>query len=141
MKVEFLEKERPVFTRALVEPWRLVCLGFGLILLCVGSHVTPSVDWDYPISFIMGIWAYVFAPWTFRALFYRRWKMIPLALLAAWAGIDGVYSLYWWCCGFDALSVFRVPNAIYSAPLYFLLGFAMNLEFRQSSERKETCHG
>jgi hypothetical protein len=103
--------------------------------------VTPSVDWDYPISFIMGIWAYVFAPWTFRALFYRRWKMIPLALLAAWAGIDGVYSLYWWCRGFDALSVFRVPNAIYSAPLYFLLGFAMNLEFRQSSERKETCHG
>ena len=56
-------------------------------------------------------------------------------------GIDGVYSLYWWCRGFDALSVFRVPNAIYSAPLYFLLGFAMNLEFRQSSERKETCHG
>ena len=149
MKVEFLEKERPVFTRALVEPWRLVCLGFGLILLCVGSHMTPSVDWDYPISFIMGIWAYVFAPWTFRALFYRRWKMIPLALLAAWAGIDGVYSLYWWCRGFDALSVFRVPalsvfrvpNAIYSAPLYFLLGFAMNLDFRQSSERKEPCHG
>ena len=62
VKVEFLEKERPVFTRALVEPWRLVCLGFGLILLCVGSHMTPSVDWDYPISFIMGIWAYVFAP-------------------------------------------------------------------------------
>jgi hypothetical protein len=83
----------------------------------------------------MGIWAYVFAPWTFRALFYRRWKMIPLALLAAWAGIGGVYSLYWWCRGFDVLSVFRVPNAIYSAPLYFLLGFAMNLEFRQSSER------
>lgn len=121
MKVEFLEKERPVFTRALVEPWRLACLCLGLVLLCVGSHVTPSVDWDYPISFIMGIWAYVFAPWTFRALFYRRWKMIPLALLAAWAGIDGVYSLYWWCRGFDALSVFRVPNAIYSAPLYFLL--------------------
>lgn len=26
MKVEFLEKERPVFTRALVEPWRLLAL-------------------------------------------------------------------------------------------------------------------
>ena len=62
MKFEFLEKVWPVFTRALVEPWRLVCLGLGLVLLCVGSHMTPSVDWDYPISFIMGIWAYVFAP-------------------------------------------------------------------------------
>ena len=90
MKVELLEKERPVFTRALVEPWRLVCLALGLVLLCIGSHVTPSVD-----------------------------------------------SLYWWCRGFDALSVFRVPNAIYSAPLYFLIGFAMNLNFRQSSECKE----
>lgn len=58
MKAELLEKERPVFTRALVEPWRLAR-----------------------------------------------------------------------------------TNAIYSAPLCFLLGFAMNLEFRQSSERKETCHG
>ena len=33
-----------------------------------------------------------------------------------------------------ALSVFRVPNAIYSAPLYFLLGFAMNLDFRKYRE-------
>ena len=73
MKVEFLEKERPVFTRALVEPWRLLAL-------LVVSRIRRA-------------------------------------------------------------SVFRVPNAIYSAPLYFLLGFAMNLEFRQSSERKETCHG
>ena len=80
MKVELLEKERPVFTRALVEPWRLACLALGIIFLCVGSHVTMSGE------------------------------------------------------RFDALSVFRVPNAIYSAPLYFLLGFAMNLDFRQTCE-------
>lgn len=63
MKIELLEKEQTVFTRALVEPWRLACLAFGIVLLCVGSHVTPSVE------------------------------------------------------RFDALSAFRVPNAIYSAPL------------------------
>jgi len=94
-----------------------------------GSHVTPSVDWDYPVSFIMGIWAYVFAPWTVRAIVYRRWRAIPLALFFAWAGIDGVYSLYWWCRGFDALHLFRWANAAYSSPLYILLGLAMNIEF------------
>ena len=44
-----------LFSRALVAPWRLGCLAAGLALLCVASHVTPSEDWDYPISFIMGV--------------------------------------------------------------------------------------
>ncbi|MBO4528774.1 MAG: hypothetical protein J5743_14165, partial [Victivallales bacterium] len=113
MTFVFLEKDCPLFSRALIAPWRLCCLALGLVLLCVGSHVTPSVDWDYPISFIMGICAYVCAPWTVRALVYRRWKWLPVAFLLMWVSIDGVYSLYWWCRGFDALQIFRGANAIY----------------------------
>ena len=48
MTFVFLEKDCPLFSRALIAPWRLCCLALGLVLLCVGSHVTPSVDWDYP---------------------------------------------------------------------------------------------
>ena len=103
----------------------------GLALLCVGSHVTPSIDWDYPISFIMGVTAYVCAPWTVRVLVYRRWKWLAAAFLLSWASIDGVYSLYWWCRGFDALHLFRGANAIYSLPLYFALGIVMNFEMRR----------
>ena len=123
----FLAKGCPLVSRELVNPWRLAALAVGLGILIAGSHLTPSADWDYPISFIMGLWAYVFAPWTVRALVYLDWKRLPLAWLFAWAGIDGVYSLYWWLRGFDALSVFRGPNVVYSAPLYFLFGLAMNL--------------
>lgn len=123
----FLEKDCPLVSRELVRPWRLAALAVGLGILIAGSHLTPSTDWDYPICFIMGLWAYVFAPWTVRAIVYLDWKRLPLAWLFAWAGIDGVYSLYWWLRGFDALSVFRGPNVVYSAPLYFIFGLAMNL--------------
>ena len=123
----FLAKDCPLVSRELVSPWRLAALAVGLGILIAGSHLTPSDDWDYPICFIMGLWAYVFAPWTVRALVYLDWKRLPLAWLFAWAGIDGAYSLYWWFRGFDALSVFRGPNIVYSAPLYFLFGLAMNL--------------
>ena len=57
MMFTFLTKDCPLFSRALVAPWRLCFLVAGLALLCVGSHITPSTDWDYPISFIMGICA------------------------------------------------------------------------------------
>ena len=123
----FLAKDCPLVSRELLNPWRLAALAVGLGILITGSHLTPSADWDYPICFIMGLWAYVFAPWTVRALVYLDWKRLPLAWLFAWAGVDGVYSLYWWLRGFDALSVFRGPNVVYSAPLYFLFGLAMNL--------------
>ena len=123
----FLEKECPLVSRELVRPWRLAALAVGLGILIAGSHLTPSADWDYPICFIMGLWAYVFAPWTVRAIVYLDWKRLPLAWIFAWAGIDGVYSLYWWLRGFDALQVFRGPNIAYSAPLYFIFGLAMNL--------------
>jgi hypothetical protein len=49
-----------------------------------------------------------------------------------WVSIDGVYSLYWWCRGFDALQIFRGAIAIYCLPLYFALGFVMNFEMRRS---------
>ena len=123
----FLEKDSLLVSRELVRLWRLAALAVGLGILIAGSHLTPSADWDYPICFIMGLWAYVFAPWTVRAIVYLDWKRLPLAWLFAWAGIDGVYSLYWWLRGFDALQAFRGPNIVYSAPLYFIFGLAMNL--------------
>ena len=126
LRLGFLGRNCPLFSRALADPWRLGALAAGIGILIVGSHVTPSPDWDYPI-FIMGLWAYVFAPWTVRAIVYLQWRRMPLAWLFAWAGIDGVYSLYWWLRGFESLSVFRGPNTAYSTPLYFICGFVMNI--------------
>ena len=134
MTFAFIKEDCPLFSRALVAPWRLCLLAAGLAILCVGSHVTPSVDWDYPISFIMGVSAYLFAPWTVRAIAYRHWKWLPLAAFFSWISIDGVYSLYWWCRSFDALHLFRGANAFYCLPLYFTLGIVMNIEVRRGGD-------
>ena len=56
-----------------------------------------------------------------------------------WVSIDGVYSLYWWSRGFDALQIFRGANAIYCLPLYFALGFAMNVEIWRVKEVSSTA--
>jgi len=134
----FLKEDCPLFSRALVAPWRLCLLAAGLVILCVGSHVTPSLDWDYPISFIMGVSAYLFAPWTVRTIAYRRWKWLPLAAIFSWVSIDGVYSLYWWCRGFDALHLFHGANAFYCLPLYFTLGVVMNFEVSRGDAAKNS---
>ena len=135
----FFAKDCPLVSCELVRPWRIVALVMGLGFLIVGSHITSAPDWDYPICFIMGLWAYVFAPWTVRALIYLDWKRLPLAWLFAWAGIDGVYSLYWWLRDFDALQVSRGPNIAFSSPLYFLLGFAMNLCLVRHDVQQDGC--
>ena len=140
MMFTFLTKDCPLFSRALIAHCRLCLLAAGLVLLCVGSHVMPSADWDYPISFIMGVCAYVTAPWTVRALVYRRWKWLAVAFLLMWVSIDGVYSLYWWSRGFDALQTFRGANAIYCLPLYFSLGFVMNIEMRRGEAAVVRSH-
>ena len=131
LRIELLPGECPLFSRALVAPWRLLCLAAGLVVLCVGSHVMPSVDWDYPISFIMGVSAYVFAPWTFRTLVHHRWRWMPLAFFLSWLSLDGVYSLYWGLRGFDALQEFRSANVIFDLPLYFMMGLAMDVDFKR----------
>ena len=134
-----LAQDCPLMSRELVRPWRLAALAIGIGILIAGSHLTPSTDWDYPICFVMGLWAYVFAPWTVRAIVYLDLKRLPLAWLFAWAGIDGVYSLYWWLRGFDALQAFRGPNIAYSAPLYFIFGLAMNLRLVRYDAPQGIC--
>ena len=69
------------------------------------------------------------APWRLCFLAVGV-ALLAVAFLLMWVSIDGVYSLFWWCRGFDALQIFRGANAIYSLPLYFAVGFAMNVEVR-----------
>ena len=82
MSVDLIIDNCPLITRALINPWRLASLGVGLVLLIVGSLYLPSEDWDIPICFVMGIPAYILAPWAFRKIWYFQWKWWPLAALA-----------------------------------------------------------
>ena len=125
--MNILDADCPLFSRELLTPWRLVTLVGGLAVLVLGSVVLPSDDWDVPICFVMGIPAYVLAPWVFRQVWYLRWKWLLLAALAFWVTVDGSYTLYWGLRGFPNLPEFRPANFVYCLPLFWLAGFVWNL--------------
>ena len=128
--IALLSKGCPLFSRELLAPRRLASLVFGLGLLIAGSVFLPSMDWNVPLCFVMGIPAYVLAPWTFRQFWYLRWKWMPCALFAFWVSVDGTYSLYWWLLrGADFLPQFRLANLEYCTPIFALAGFIWNLDF------------
>ena len=134
--MRLLDKNTPICSRELIAPWRLASLGVGLLLLIMGSFYLPSADWDIPICFVMGIPAYVLAPWSFRQVYYLRLKWMPLAAAAFWLSIDGMYWLYWGIKDPELAEVFRWANFIYCTPIFWLSGFIWNLE-NSIVERKQ----
>lgn len=124
-----LDADTPLFSRELARPLRLLSLAVGIGLLIAGSEYLPSSDWDVPLCFVMGIPAYVFAPWAFRQVYYFRWwKLLPAAI-ALWLTIDGSYTLYWWLKDFDALSAFRPANYFYCIWLFWACGVVFNIDY------------
>ena len=53
-------------------PWKLFSLAIGIALLIAGAFYYDAPDWDVPISLIMGLLAYLTAPWSMRVMLERR---------------------------------------------------------------------
>lgn len=105
-----------------LRPWKISTLTLGIALLVIGSFYYSAPDWDIPISFIMAISAYLAAPWTVRVILERRWRFIPVALLATWFTVDGCYWIYWHFKDPIALEAMRSANFPASLTLYGLCG-------------------
>jgi hypothetical protein len=105
-----------------LRPWKLASLAAGIALLIAGSLSFRAPDWDVPISFIMAILAYIFAPWSLRVIVERQWRMLPLALTATWFTVDGSYALYWSIVNPWALEMMRGANFFASLALYGMCG-------------------
>lgn len=108
--------------REYLRPWKLASLAAGIALLLLGAFLTPAMDWDVPISFIMAGCTYLTAPCSLRALLERHWRHLPLALLSTWFSVDGCYALYWHFKDPAALEAMRSANAPASLALYGLCG-------------------
>ena len=105
-----------------LRPWKLFTLAAGIVLLVIGALLEIAPDWDIAISFIMALLAYLTAPWSLRVLIERRWRLLPLALLATWFTVDGCYVLYWHFRNPRALELMRAYNFPASLGLYGLCG-------------------
>lgn len=108
--------------REYLRPWKLACLFFGIAVLAMGSFLHPAPDWDVGITIVMAICTYVTGPPTMRVLLERRWQLLPVAALATWISVDGIYALYWYFVDSEALALMRSANWPASLPLYGLCG-------------------
>jgi hypothetical protein len=103
-----------------LRPWKLFTLAIGMAWLIWGVFYYQFEDWDIPISLMMGIMAYLFAPWSVSVFVERRWNLAPVALFLAWLTIDGVYV------GYNGLMGHwypRLENFYASTCLFLLCGF------------------
>jgi hypothetical protein len=105
-----------------LRPWKLVSFAIGLALLIAGALLGLAPDWDIPISVIMATLAYLTAPFSLRVLVERRWRLLPVALFAAWFTVDGCYWLYWHFVDPAALAMMRSANFWASLALYGTCG-------------------
>jgi hypothetical protein len=108
--------------REYLRPWKLVTLGIGLSLLIAGSFYFDAPDWDIPISIIMALFAYLFAPWCMRVLLERRYRLWPVAAALTWVSVDGCYAVYWHFKDPRALELMRSANFSASLALYGMCG-------------------
>jgi len=114
----------------LVRPWKLAVFIAGMAWLLWGAVTYRFPDWDVGISVLMGLLAYLFAPWVVRlittAVRYRRpgWVLsVMVALVVTWAVVDGSYLAYNTLLGHPML---RIDNALVSSALFFGLGVAVS---------------
>ncbi len=66
-----------------LRPWKMFTLVIGVALLVLGAIAKIAPDWDIPISLLMALLTYAFAPLTMRIILERRWIHLPFALLIA----------------------------------------------------------
>ncbi len=106
----------------LLRPWKVLTLAIGIALLIAGAFYYQAPDWDIPISFIMAILAYLFAPWSLRVILERNWKQWPLMIFLTWLTVDGCYAMYWYLKNPIALEQMREANFFASLSLYGICG-------------------
>lgn len=81
------------FTTELVRGWKVCALLAGVALLLVGMVAMPAPDWTISTVVWMSAATAVLAPWAVDVLWRMDWKWMPVAALAAWVAVDGVWML------------------------------------------------
>ena len=105
-----------------LRPWKLITLAAGLIFLFAGARWSGLPDWDFPISILMGLAAYLTAAPSMRVVLERRWEYAHYAAFWTWFSVDGIYVIYWGTFDPETLATLRPANAAASLALYIMCG-------------------
>ncbi|MBS0577108.1 MAG: hypothetical protein JSS45_11925 [Proteobacteria bacterium] len=114
------------YLRELWRPWKLATLAVGMGWLLYGATHYNIGDWDIGVSIVMGVLAYLLAPWSMyvilNAIRYRPkwwWAHMAAALAAGIFVADTSYMAYHLIAGNPT---YRDANFPASISLYFLAG-------------------
>jgi hypothetical protein len=124
-----------IYTRELFRPWKIVTFSIALGYYIWGAYRYKCPTWDVPVSIIMSVLTYLFAPWTVKSIYYliqRRPKYwIPKLIICAiviYACASGSYELYnWWHLGYHPPPTYWV-NLYYSSLIFFAAGMLWRFE-------------
>jgi hypothetical protein len=104
-------------------PCKLLSMLWLLNGLWYGSKVDHLHDWEVGVSASILIMAYLTAPWVVRVFLELKWRLVPLAIIAVWVSINGVY--WAWNIHYGALmdDAFRSANWLVLLRAYLIFGF------------------
>ena len=123
------------YVKDLLRPWKLVTFSMALGYYIWGAYYYKCPTWDVPVSIIMSVLTYIFAPWTVRSVYYlvrarpRKWVLKLLVCAAvAYACASGSYELYnWKHLGYHPPPTYWV-NLYYSSLIFFAAGMFWRFE-------------
>ena len=125
----FPEFNMQKYLRELGRPWKLVSFFIGLGYYIRGALYYTCPTWDIPVSIIMSVLTYIFAPWTvnsiYHLIYYRPRSWIPGligCLVIIYVCASGSYELYnLWHIGYWPPPTYWV-NLYYSSLMFFAAG-------------------
>jgi len=123
------------YINELFRPWKLVTFSIALGYYIFGAYHYHCPTWDVPVSIIMSVLTYVFAPWTISSVYYlikkrpRHWVLkLTICAMVIYACASGSYELYnWWHLGYHPPPTYWV-NLYYSSLIFFAAGMVWKFE-------------
>jgi len=123
------------YVNELLRPWKLLTFSLALMYYIWGAYRYQCPTWDVPVSILMSVLTYVFAPWTVNSMYYlaqkrpKNWLLKFLICLAImYACGSASYELYnLWHLGYWPPPTYWV-NLYYSTTLFYAAGVLWRFE-------------
>ena len=123
------------YSKELMRPWKLLTFAFALSYYIWGAYHYKCPTWDVPVSIIMSVLTYIFAPWVVKSAYYliqkrpKHWiRGLFICAGVLYACASGSYELYnWWNLGYWPPPTYWV-NLYYSSLIFFAAGMFWRFE-------------
>lgn len=123
------------YAKELLRPWKLSTFFAALGYYIWGAYRYQYPTWDVPVSIIMSVLTYLFAPWTVKTVYYLIQKRpkhwigdLVICGIVIYGCASASYELYnWWHLGYWPPPTYWV-NLWYSSYAFIAAGILWKFE-------------